>query len=119
MRIWRAYGIAQGRLIPYQDLFVRSQDPTGLVVTEKSFPLKEARLHNTVKNGGGGRANGLFAYSDLGGNMVFKKLGTLESYLNVDEHGQILRNSVAMYEKLKETLRRNCSMLTTRKSTAH
>ena len=34
IRIWRAYAIGQGRLIPYQDFIVKPQGPTGLVVNE-------------------------------------------------------------------------------------
>ena len=54
MRIWRAYGIGQGRLIPYQDFIVKPQGPTGLVVNENFFPLKAARLHKTTTNSDGG-----------------------------------------------------------------
>ena len=54
IRIWRAYGIGQGRLIPYQDFIVKPQGPTGLVVNENFFPLKAARLHKTTTNSDGG-----------------------------------------------------------------
>ena len=54
MRIWRAYGIGQGRLIPYQDLIVKPQDPTGLVVNEIFLLLKAARLYKSTINSDGG-----------------------------------------------------------------
>ena len=54
IRIWRAYAIGQGRLIPYQDFIVKPQGPTGLVVNENFFPLKAARLHKTTTNSDGG-----------------------------------------------------------------
>ena len=37
IRMWRAHGIGKGRLIPYQDLIVKPQGPTGLVVAENVF----------------------------------------------------------------------------------
>ncbi|PFX14753.1 hypothetical protein AWC38_SpisGene21066 [Stylophora pistillata] len=102
MRIWRAYGIGQGRLIPYQDLVVRPQGSTCLVVDEKFFPLKETRLHKAKKNSDGEQVNDLFACSDPGCNMVFKKFSELESHLDVDNHCQILRNSDTVYDKLRK-----------------
>ena len=32
IRVWRAYGVGQGRLIPYQDIIVKPQGPTDLAV---------------------------------------------------------------------------------------
>ena len=71
MRIWRAYVIGQGRLIPYQEFIVKPQGPTGLVVNETFFPLKAARLHKTTTNRESEKSDGLFAGSEPGCNMVF------------------------------------------------
>ena len=101
MRIWRAYGIGQGRLIPYQDFIVKPQGPTGLVVNENFFPLKAARLHKTTTNSDGGKSNGLFAGSEPGCNMVFKKCSELESHLDIGEHCHIRRNFDTAYDRLK------------------
>ncbi|PFX31232.1 Gamma-aminobutyric acid receptor subunit beta-2 [Stylophora pistillata] len=64
-------------------------------------PVREARLHKATKNSDGERANGLFACSDPGCNMVFKKFSELESHLDVGGHCQIFRNSVTVYDKLR------------------
>ena len=101
IRIWRAYAIGQGRLIPYQDFIVKPQGPTGLVVNENFFPLKAARLHKTTTNSDGGKSNGLFAGSEPGCNMVFKKCSELESHLDIGEHCHIRWNFDTAYDRLK------------------
>ena len=89
MRIWRAYGIGQGKLIPYQDLIVKPQGPTGLVVNEIVFPLKAVGLHKSTINSDGEKSDGLFACSVPGCNMVFKKCSELENHLDIGEHCHI------------------------------
>ena len=59
MRIWRAYGIGQGKLIPYQDLIVKPQGPIGLVVNEIFSLLKAARLYKSTINSDGEKSNSL------------------------------------------------------------
>ena len=101
MRIWRAYGIGQGKLIPYQDLIVKPQGPTGLVVNEIFLLLKAARLYKSTINSDGEKSNGLFACSEPGYNMVFKKCSEPESHLNIGEHCYIRRNFDKAYDRLK------------------
>ena len=114
MRIWRAYGIGQGRLIPYQDFIVKPQGPTGLVVNENFFPLKAARLHKTTTNSDGGKSNGLFAGSEPGCNMAFKKCSELESHLDKASTATFAEILIQLMIDLKETGWRNSSMLTKR-----
>ena len=59
IRIWRAYGIGQGKLIPYQDLIVKPQGPIGLVVNEVFLLLKAARLYKSTINSDGEKSNSL------------------------------------------------------------
>ena len=118
MRIWRAYGIGQGRLIPYQDLIVKPQGPTGLVVNEIFLLLKAAWFYKSTINSDGEKSNDLFACSEPGYNMVFKKCSELESHLNIGEHAtfEIL---IKLMTDLKKTGRRNSSVLTERIVTVH
>ena len=39
VRMWRAYGVGQGRLIPYKDIIVKPQGPTDLVMMWTFFQL--------------------------------------------------------------------------------
>ena len=41
-RVWRAYGVGKGKVIPYQDIVVQPQGPTDLVVDVDFFLVKEA-----------------------------------------------------------------------------
>ena len=42
VRVWRAYGVGQGKLIPYEDIIVKPQGPTDLVIDVDFFPVNEA-----------------------------------------------------------------------------
>ena len=42
VRVWRAYGVGQGRLIPYEDIIVKPQGPIDLVIDVDFFPVNEA-----------------------------------------------------------------------------
>ena len=101
IRIWRAYGIGQGKLIPYQDLIVKPQGPTGLVVNEIFLLLKVAWFYKSTINSDGEKSNDLFACSEPGYNMVCKKCSELESHLNIGEHCHIRRNFDKAYDRLK------------------
>lgn len=100
MRVWKAHGVGQGRLIPYQDIVVKPQDPTGLVVDVDFFPLKEARLHKTTASDSE-QSSGIFPCSEPGCQMVFKKFSELESHLDIGEHSQLHRDSDTVYDKLR------------------
>ena len=119
IRIWRAYGIGQGKLIPYQDLIVKPQGPIGLVVNEIFLLLKAARLYKSTINSDGEKSNGLFACSEPGYNMVFKKCSEPESHLNIGEHATFAEILIKLMTDLKETERRNSSVLTERIVTVH
>ena len=49
IRVWRAYGIGKGKVIPYQDIIVKPQGPTDLVVDVEFFSVKEVRTHKTLR----------------------------------------------------------------------
>ena len=50
IRVWRACGIGKGKVIPYQDIIVKAQGPTDLVVDVEFFSVKEVRTHKTTSS---------------------------------------------------------------------
>ena len=44
IRVWGAYGVGKGKAIPYQDIIVKPQGPTDLVVDVDFFAVKETRF---------------------------------------------------------------------------
>lgn len=45
VRVWKAYGIGPGKLIPFDGLFKRHQSSTDLVVVKGFFPFKDTHLY--------------------------------------------------------------------------
>ncbi|KAL9973184.1 hypothetical protein ACROYT_G019602 [Oculina patagonica] len=100
IRIWRAYNVRQGRLIPYQDIIVKPQGPTDLVIDVDFFPVKETRIHDATSTDGE-ETSGLFSCPEPGCQMVFKKVSELENHLDVGEHRQMRGGSETVYDKLR------------------
>ncbi|CAH3173327.1 unnamed protein product [Porites lobata] len=101
IRAWKAYGVGLGKFIPYREVITEPQGPTGLIVHENFFPLKEARVYKRETNSENEQCNGLFSCSEPGCNMVFKKFSELENHLDVGEHSQVRGNSDTVYDKLR------------------
>ena len=50
IRVWRAYGVGKGIVIPYEDIIVKPQGPTDLVVDADFFSVEEARIHKATSS---------------------------------------------------------------------
>ena len=119
IRVWRAYGVGKGKVIPYQDIVVKPQGPTDLVVDVDFFSVKETRFHKATSSDDE-QSSGLFFCSEPGCQMVFKKFSELESHLDVGEHRQVRGGSETVYDKLRRDWAENSFLLTTtRKPAAH
>ena len=100
IRVWRAYGVGKGKVIPYKDIIVKPQGPTDLVVDLDFFSVKETRFHKATSSDDK-QSSGLFVCSEPGCQMVFKKFSELESHLDVGEHRQERGGSETVYDKLR------------------
>ena len=100
IRVWRAYGVGKGKVIPYQDIIVKPQGPTDLVVDLDFFSVKETRFRKATSSDDE-QSSGLFFCSEPGCQMVFKKFSELESHLDVGEHRQERGGSESVYDKLR------------------
>ena len=103
VRVWRAYGVGQGRLIPYEDIIVKPQNPTDLVMMWTFFQLM--RLEFMCLPYLRVMVNKLAVFSpapSLGGHMVFKKFSELENHLDVSEHRRVRGGgSETVYDKVR------------------
>ena len=120
IRVWRADGVGKGIVIPYQDIIVKPQGATDLVIDVRFFSVKEARIHKATSSDEE-QSSGLFLCSEPGCQMVFKKFSDLESHLDVGEHRRERRGSETVYMTNSEEVGRKNSILlrTTRRSAAH
>ena len=93
LRVWRAYDIGQGKLIPFDDIVVEQQEATGLIVQENGdfFTMRNARhLHvSTSEITDTEEANEeghLFECPEPGCQEVFKNFCELE--IHTENHGK-------------------------------
>ena len=99
--------IGKGKVIPYQDIIVKPQGPTNLVVDVQFFSVKEVRIHKTTSSDDE-QSSGLFFCSEPGCQLVFKKFSELESHLDVGEHCQVHKASETVYNKLRRDWAEKC-----------
>ena len=101
IRVWKAYDVGKGIVIPYEDIIVKPQGSTDLVVDVDFFSVKEAQIHKATSRDEE-QSSGLFLCSEPGCQMVLQKISAeLESHLDVGEHCRVRRGSNTVYEKLR------------------
>ena len=93
LRLWRAYDIGQGKLIPFDDIVVEQQEANGLIVQENGnfFTMRNARhLHvSTPEINDMEEANEeghLFECPEPGCQEVFKNFCELEIRAEIGNH---------------------------------
>ena len=94
LRVWRAYDIGQGKLIPFDDVVVEQQEATGLIVQENGdfFTMRNARhlhvstpeINDTEEVNEEGH---LFECPEPGCQEVFKNFCELEIHAEIENHG--------------------------------
>ncbi|KAK3751918.1 hypothetical protein QZH41_007936 [Actinostola sp. cb2023] len=96
MRVWRAHGIGQGKLIPYKDTIATPQGPTGLVVETAFFPFRDTRIYNTKPICKTEQRSGLFPCSEPGVRVILMLVTTakrveflIRCMTHSEENGQI------------------------------
>ena len=50
IQVWRAYGVGKGIVIPYEDIIIKPQGPTDLVVDVDFFSVKEAQIQKATSS---------------------------------------------------------------------
>lgn len=94
LRVWRAYGIGQGKLISLNDVVVTQQDATGLIIQESAdfFTMRNAR-HLNLKTSANNdteeptEESQLFECSEPGCQRLFNSFRELEIHVEIGNHG--------------------------------
>ena len=94
LRLWRAYDIGPGKLIPFDDVVVEQEEATGLIVQENGdfFTMRNARhlnvstpeINDTEDPSEEGH---LFECPEPGCQEVFKSFCELEIHAEIGNHG--------------------------------
>ena len=94
LRVWRAYDVGPGKLIPFDDVLVQQQEATGLIVQENGdfLTMRNARhvnvsipeINGTEKPSEEGL---LFKCPEPGRHEVFKSFCELEIHAEIRNHG--------------------------------
>ena len=97
IRVWKAFGIGEGRLLPFKDILINPQLSTNIQQEEEfskkeSRPVKPDERRNTE--------DGLFECSVVGCGKVFRRFGDLELHLDVGKHENTVQ-SESLYDQLR------------------
>ncbi|CAH3132859.1 unnamed protein product [Pocillopora meandrina] len=95
IRVWRSYRIGCGKEISFDQLVLKGQGDTGIIVSEKFFPLHDARVYqcsdpvtesSEEENDWDDSNIGMFECSEPGCVKSFQTFSELESHLDVGDH---------------------------------
>ncbi|KAK3749008.1 hypothetical protein QZH41_000126 [Actinostola sp. cb2023] len=100
VRVWRCYGIGRGKLVPYKRLILKPQGPTGMIVEEPFFDMRQSRVFNLGNpKADHDKRQPLFSCTQPGCTESFVKFSDLELHLDVGEHSP---RSTSMYDKIRK-----------------
>ena len=90
LRVWKCYGIGEGKLIPYEDIYITHQGPTMLQTTESQgfydHPEKREIKRRAEANKETESSTSLFHCSVHGCIDAFETFAQLELHLDVGKH---------------------------------
>ena len=97
IRVWKAFGIGEGRLLPFKDILINPQLSTNIQQEEEFFkkesrPVRPDERRNTEE--------GLFECSIVGCGKVFRSFEDLELHLDVGKHENAVENG-SLYDQLR------------------
>ncbi|KAK3754682.1 hypothetical protein QZH41_015381, partial [Actinostola sp. cb2023] len=106
VRVWRCYGIGTGKLVPYKRLILKPQGPTGMIVEEPFFDMRQSRVFNLGNpKADHDKRQPLFSCTQPGCTESFVKFSDLELHLDVGEHSP---RSTSMYDKIRKDWANRC-----------
>ena len=107
LRVWRAYEVGQGKLIALENVIVKPQSATGLIVQDYGdfFAMRNARHLNlnTNENNGADETTSvsqLFQCPEPGCEKKFKKFSELEMHIEIGKH-ENSPMSESSYDKMR------------------
>lgn len=85
VRVWRCYGIGEGKFIPYESLIVKPQGATSLVTYKPFFTISQSRVLKPEKKSEENSPS-VFICPEPGCRETFAKFADFELHLDVGEH---------------------------------
>ena len=95
--MWKAFGIDEGRLLPFKDILINPQLSTD-IQQEEEFSKKESRPVRSDERRN--TEDGLLECSFVGCGMVFRRFEDLELHLDVGKHENTVQ-SESLYDHLR------------------
>ena len=103
VRVWKSYGIGQGKSIPYDTIYVDHQGPTGLITAE-SQEFYDPPAKRKINSNGETRVptenkpTQLFECSVVGCEEAFETFAQLQLHLDVSKHNI---KGMSQYDEIK------------------
>ena len=85
IRVWRSYGISNGKLVPYTFLIVQPQSPSSLITKEPFSPINQSRVLKPEKKTAK-ESPSVFICPESGCTKTFARFADFELHLDVGEH---------------------------------
>ena len=90
IRVWKAYGVGEGKLVPFKDTVLQPQAHTKLLQDEPFFQSGNRKMKAEKKSDTG---TGLFECSVAGCGLVYERFGDLELHMEFGRHQNDVENA--------------------------
>lgn len=103
LRVWKAFQVGPGKLIPWNDIYVSHQSATELII-EGNFVFVPKAIRESSRDRGEIESSGdtessdevsVFECSDPGCRRTFKSVEDMELHMSVGQHTETVFNKVA------------------------
>ena len=102
VRVWKAYSIGKGKLVPYKEIFETHQGPTVMAVVDNQtfFPVDSARNYKE-KPTDETEDDKLHECSEPGCSKTFESMEVLEAHMIAGDHDEAVE-SESVYDKIRK-----------------
>lgn len=110
LRVWKAFQVGPGKLIPWDDIYVVHQRATELLIEEENFDFTSRKIRGILTDSSDEESSEeeapLFECPDPGCARTFKSVEDMELHVSVGQHTE------SVYDKLKRDWVEKFSSLT-------
>ena len=101
MRVWKAYSIGKGKLVPYKEIFETHQGPTVMaVVDNQTFSPVDSVGNYEEKPIDETEDDKLHECSEPGCSETFESMEVLEAHMIAGDHDEAVE-SESVYDKIR------------------
>lgn len=114
IKVWKAFGIGDGKSLKESSVVINHQQPTGLRVHKEFTEISSRRQKKleSAEDESASEEGGIFECTEENCNYVFSKFSDLEMHMDLGQHSRFVNNE-SVYDTLRREWANTYSTVTT------